>query len=316
MQEVSELENTLKDPNAPKFLSYLDAPAILEESAMHRGKPVGFPTLDKMLDGVSAGELIVVTAPTGVGKSTFCQSITWNLARETKPCLWYTLEVSLPNFLMPFVKNDPGAQWEDTGKLLKVSSMPIYFPKDVEKLDFDSLKAAIRYAYLNYGVEHVFIDHLHYLLQHKDIERSGNISMYIGDRLRQLRQIALETGVSIFLVCHLTKMEEGVRPTISNMRDSSFIAQEADAVLVLWRDRLKEPITVNGFPETFSPIVHCALEKARRTGVRGMFDLGFHKGLYHELTEAERLIQYERYNLPDNISTGRVTGRAPTRENS
>ena len=51
------------------------------------------------------------------------------------------------------------------------------------------------------------------------------------------------------------------------MRDSSFVGQEADAVIVLWRERLKEPVSdfVEGVEvlETFSPIVHCQVEKAR-----------------------------------------------------
>jgi replicative DNA helicase len=276
----------------PEFFKYYsDAPDILADAERHQGRPLGFETLDAITGGVSSGELIVITAPTGVGKTTFCQSISWTLARAGHPVLWYTLELSLAQFLKPYLDNDEGVQWDQGGKLLKTSKYPIYFPKEPEKLDFKTLKRVMRYAHDEFGVQHVFIDHLHYLLDHRAIERSRSISLHIGDRLRGLRQLALETGVSIFLVAHMQKTEDGKRPTLSDIRDSSFIGQEADLVLTLWRERLKSPITKMigdvEYEETFSPITNCAIEKSRRTGRKGLCYLGWEKGLYYELSKAQ-----------------------------
>lgn len=272
------------------FVEYKEAPRILEQAKKHRGRPMGFASLDTILDGVCSGELIVITATPGTGKTVMCQSITRHLALAGNAVLWYTLEVTLENFLRPLVQHDAGAVYE-VDKLLKVSDLPIYFPANMEKVDFATLKRVIRQANIRYGVEHVFIDHLHYLLDSKSLLSSKNTSLFIGDRLRQLRQIAIETGVSIFLVAHMTKVADGEKPTMSHMRDSSFLAGEADAVLVLWRDRLKTPIkkTVDGvqFLETFSPLTMCAVEKSRRTGQKGIIKLRWEKGLYFEATEAE-----------------------------
>lgn len=225
-----------------------------------------------------------------VHNSTWCQSVTRNLALAGHAVLWYTLEVTLENFLRPLVQHDAGAVYE-AEKLLKVSDLPIYFPKQMEKVDFATLKKVIRYANVKYGVEHVFIDHLHYLLDSKSLMSQKSTSLFIGDRLRQLRQIAIETGVSIFLVAHTTKIPDGERPTMFSMRDSSFVAAEADVVIVLWRERLKIPIrkNVGGMEmlETFSPVVHCAVEKARRTGQKGIIKLRWERGLYFEMTEEE-----------------------------
>lgn len=277
----------------PEFISYAnDVLEIVSGGEKHTGRPLGFEALDKLTGGVSSGELVIVTAPTGVGKTTFCQSVSWMLAQKGHPSLWYTLEVSLYQFLQPLLKNDAEAKWDDAGKLVKTSPWPIYFPKNVERINFKKLKEAINMAHVEYGVEHVFIDHLHYLLDHKAIERSRSTSLHIGDRLRELRQIALATGVSIFLVAHLTKTEDGKRPTLSDMRDSSFIGQEADVVICLWRDRLKEPLKreIDGveFEETFSPITNCAIEKSRRTGQKGQVALKWNKGLYREMTQTEK----------------------------
>ena len=152
----------------------------------------------------------------------------------------------------------------------------------------------IRVARLKYGVSCVFIDHLHYLARvHEQKQRMENFSIFLGDRVRELRRIATETGVTLFLVAHMAKTEDGARPTLADIRDSSFVAQEADAVFVLWRERLKEPMLVDSLggngkiEETFSPWTCLAVEKARRTGKRGQIYLLHENGLYHEATFAQ-----------------------------
>lgn len=300
-----EIENM---ENKPIFIDYSSSPRIIEESKKHKGRSIGFDQLDKVINGVCSGELVVVTAESGVGKSTLCQSITMNLAKQGIASLWYTLEISLENFLVPFVQNDPEAKWDKEGKLHKVSNYPIYFPEKVETINFQTLKQAIRYANIKFGVEHVFIDHMHYLLSGKELTSTKSTSLFIGDKLRQLRQIAHETGVSIFLVAHLSKVPQDREPTMNDLRDSSFLQQEADVVLLLHRKRLKTPLEVKlgdmTYYETFSPIVHCQIEKSRRTGRKGKIFLQWRNGLYNEIS-AEEANKIETFsNLEDAPKVG------------
>lgn len=298
--DLEELDTLSKDVQFDQFASYSEAPRILEESKKHRGRPTGFETLDFLIGGVSSGELIVVTATAGTGKTCLLQSITWKLAKQGIPSLWYSLENTTENFIVPFVKNDPEAKWDDAGKLLKVSNMPVYWPKNVENLDFNQLKKAIRYAHLTFGTQHVFVDHLHYLISGKDMMAAKSTSLFIGDRLRQLRAIAIETEVSIFLVAHMAKVMDGVKPTMNDLRDSSFLQQEADSVILLYRERLKNPIIrqIDGFQTemTHSSIVTGTVEKSRRTGQKGLFYLQWFKGLYDEIprNQAQMLMEDER----------------------
>ena len=282
-KELAELEKAeiAKPETYPS-----SAIGLAEAARTHQGRPLGFKTLDALLDGVSSGELIVISAATGVGKSTFAKTIIWNLAQEKIPSLFYSLEESTWNFIQPFLANDPEVRWQPDGTLSKVGDYPIYWPIDAFKIDFERLRQVIRYAYLKYGIQHVFIDHLFYLLDHKAVESSRSISLHIGDRLRKLRQIAYQTGVSIFLVTHITKTEDGKDPTANDLHSSSFVGQEADAIIMLSRKRLSEPVKemkdgIEYF-ETFSPIVRCKVEKARRTGNRGAFDLLFINRLYKD----------------------------------
>ena len=290
---------------APAISSYIKAPELDAKRKRHAGRSIGFAELDFLIGGVSSGELIVITAKTGTGKTTLGQSVTKFLAKVGIPTLWYSLEVSIENFIVPLVNNDDGAVHDSVGKLVKVSNLPIYWPDNVERLDFEGLKRTIRYANLKYGVEHVFIDHINYLFP--DMGSESNNSLAIGDKLRALRKIALETGVSIFLMVHLKKIASDVEPTMDDIRDSGMIACEADAVILLTRDRLKEPkevITPDGhkYNETFSPIVKCKVEKSRRTGRRGMVELIWEKGLY-KVPDANCLAMIKDLN-PSAVAAG------------
>lgn len=275
-----------------EFWSYADSPEIAKLAQQKKGFSLGSPTLDFLTGNIEPGELIVITAPTGVGKTTLARTLSWNMAQRDIPSLWFTLEESTPVFLRAFWGNDTGAQWSTDGTLTKVSGAPLYFPKDTEQVSFTNLQHIIKYASVKYGIQAVFIDHLHYLVQTRGrADMLGNFSLVLGDRVRELRRIALETKVTMFLIAHMTKTDEGTRPTLNDIRDSSFVAQEADHVFVLWRDRMKEPVIVNdgerSYEETFYPHTNCAVEKSRRTGRRGQIYLLHDRGLYREATQAQ-----------------------------
>ena len=89
-------------------------------------------------------------------------------------------------------------------------------------------------ALTKYGIEVVFIDHLHFLF---DMARSRSVSIEIGQIIRWLKTLAIELNLVIFVLCHLQKMSFDAEPDDSNIRDSSFVSQESDTGLILWRVR-------------------------------------------------------------------------------
>lgn len=285
--------DSLPDEEKVDFWSYEDAPEIIQKAEKKGMISSGLQNLDAILDGFEPGELVTVTAPTGIGKTSLCQTVTKSLVEDGVPSLWFTLEVSLANFLRPFVDNDEKAIMTD-GKVSKVSNLPIYFPKKLEQLSFIGLQSFIRQAQVKYGVKCVFIDHLHYLVRlHNKRHTTENFSLVLGDRVRELKRIALETGTVIFLVAHMAKTEDGKRPSLNDIRDSSFVAQESDSVIVLWRERRKTPIIEtlpdgSEYEETYLPFTELAVDKARRSGRRGQLTLSFDNGLYKIATKLEK----------------------------
>lgn len=220
------------------------------------------PTLNNLLEGFEAGELVVVSGPAKSGKSLFLQSITHEFSEQGIITIWFSYELTLRQFIARFSFKIPDACLPAK---MKANTLPWIEDRIQEGIE-------------KFGVKVVMIDHLHYIV---DMEKLRNPSLEIGAVLRGLKRIAVKHNIVIFLVAHIGKVDEGKRPTASNMRDSSFLTQEPDTVLMLWRrkDSKKEGILNQ---------THISIEMSRRTGVFSKkFYLIKEGGLLRELKDTE-----------------------------
>jgi len=78
----------------------------------------------------------------------------------------------------------------------------------------------------------VFVDHLHYLI---DLARVRNPSIEIGSDYSTAENVGRAREFLIFLLCHTTKGASEPNLSYESIRDSSFVAQEADSVLMIKR---------------------------------------------------------------------------------
>lgn len=236
----------------------------LEILAEELKKPVvkfrsGIPTLDKLLDGFREGDLVVISAPTKMGKTTLAQTFTHNFAQKEIPCLWFSYELMQKDFLQKF--GEP---------------IPFFtLPKTLTEHSLGWIKRRIIESIAKYKTKVVFLDHLHYLLNFEDISRGGNVSLLIGALMRALKGIAVKQGITVFLICHTTKLCYGKTPALEDIRDSSFISQEADTVLMMWRLKDKET-------DEYSDRAYLAVQANRRNGQTGKLKLVFRSGRFYE----------------------------------
>ena len=173
------------------------------------------PTLDHAINGFEPGEVIVVSGPTKGGKTLLGQTLTVNLEKQDVRSLWFSYELTPRQFLNRF------------------GEIPFFLiPKELKPYALDWMQERIAEALIKHGIQAVFIDHLHFLF---DMARSRNPSLEIGQIIRWLKTIAIELNLVIFLLCHFQKIRPDSEPDHSNIRDSSFVSQESDTGLVLWR---------------------------------------------------------------------------------
>ena len=194
------------------------------------------PSLDKYIEGFQDGELITVSGPTKQGKTLLCQSFTMAFTKQQYFPLWFSFEVPYRQFLNQF------------------RDIPlIYMPQKLRVHALNWFKERVEESFLKYHTRIIFIDHLHYLI---DLARLRNPSIEIGQIIRQLKTLAVEKNYIIFLLCHTTKGASEPDITYESIRDSSFISQESDCVLMIKRT-----------PNEGETAAHLRVEFHRRTGV-------------------------------------------------
>ena len=206
----------------------------------------GLIQLDDKCGGFEEGELVVVSGITGNGKTLLAKTLTHSFGLDGVNSLWFTYEEQPKTFLRRF----------------KAMHFPIfYLPSKLVDNKLSWIEKRIIESKVKYFTKCVFIDHLHFLIP---IQESKNTSMLVGGIMRELKKIALKHDIVLFILAHTHKIKQEETPDLSNLRDSSFIAQEADKVFIIRRKGKK----VKGEVE-FTDISDVYVLKNRLTGQLG-----------------------------------------------
>ena len=212
------------------------------------------PTMDRILDGVECGELIVITGLSGQGKTSLMMTITQNMAEHGDKSIWFTLEVTPRQFIKKISA--------------KTSMLPeFYIPRENTDNTLLWIEERILESQVKFNTKVVFIDHINAIFS---LESSkGNISLEIGDMVAKIKQIAIKYNLVIFLVAHCKDPIDNKEPNERSIRDSGMIIRLADTVLGIWRVKNgKESNRLEEIEEEDS-WAKCRIWKNRRTGKVG-----------------------------------------------
>lgn len=195
----------------------------LEKDGQLRGITTGYWTLDRMTAGLCGGDLVVIAAPSSVGKTLLCV----NMAARQMCCgyktAFVTLEMSKRSILQRLY-SIMGKTYFDV--VMKDSPMLV---QEQDRIPYQSIKYAVKQA-KDWGAEVFYIDHLHYFSRSMENQAEG-----LGAITQEFKIVAKEYDIPIVLVSQLRKTE-GNRPTGDDLRGSALIKQDADIVLILDKD--------------------------------------------------------------------------------
>lgn len=220
-----------------------------DRKARYTGIPTGFVQLDDYTSGFQPTDLVIVAARPSVGKTTLSLNIMQHVAlKEKKPVAFFSLEMSknqvVQNMLCSVAGVDahqlrrgmlPNESRSDLVKAAgKLSEAKIFIDEDIGSLM--DLKLRARRLKSRENIELLVIDYLQLLRADR---RRDNRQTEVADISRGLKLLAKDLQIPIIALSQLNRGVEDrgdSRPKLSDLRESGAIEQDADVVILLWRD--------------------------------------------------------------------------------
>ena len=216
-----------------------------------RGLKTGFRDLDKKTAGLQKGDLIIVGARPAMGKTTFAQNLTYNIATMNGKTgvLFFSMEMSASEIVDRIVSDVSGVDnWKiRTGNISdeefsrirdamgEMDELPIYID-DTSSMTVTELRNKARRAVHDHNIGIIIVDYLQ-LIQGSD-RYKGNRVQEVTEVSRGLKILARELNIPVVALAQLSRNVTGrdnPRPLLSDLRDSGSIEQDADLVMFLHR---------------------------------------------------------------------------------
>jgi len=206
--------------------------------------------LNKLTYGIRHGELVTVTAGSGLGKSQLLREIVWNLLCKTDDNIGLMfLEESVRKTglsMMSLAANTPlhlpdvvvSEEERKRAFDLTLGTNRMFLFDHFGSSSIENILNRVRYMAKGLGCKYVMLDHLSIIFSSQD---NNDERKAIDEIMTKLRTLVQETNISLIIVSHLKRPsdkghEEGAATSLSQLRGSASIAQLSDMVISLERN--------------------------------------------------------------------------------
>lgn len=206
---------------------------------------IGFSKLDDLLGGLEGGDMIVIGARPGVGKSAFVTQVTTSLARSGKRVGFYNLEMQEKQVYERFVVAESGIGLTRLRRAVRfLGDEEERFRRANEVLEKEEriiittgskAMSEIRNESRHMGYDVIIIDYLQLLRADKTYR--GNRYAEVGAISRAIKALAMELNIPIIALSQLNRVSEnreGKEPTMAELREAGDIEQDASVILLMW----------------------------------------------------------------------------------
>lgn len=223
--------------------------AIASNGGVAKGVPTGFTELDELTNGLHGGQMIVVAARPGVGKSTLGMDFLRSCSiKHRLPSIIFSLEMSKTEIVMRLLSAEAKIKLADmrsgrmtdddwtrlARRMSEISEAPLYID-DSPNLTMMEIRAKARRLKQKSDLRLVVIDYLQLMTSGKKVEsRQQEVSEFS----RNMKLLAKELDVPVVAMSQLNRGPEqrtDKRPMLSDLRESGAIEQDADMVILLHR---------------------------------------------------------------------------------
>ena len=241
--------------------------------------------LNQKTKGIRKGEIVLLTAGSGTGKSQVARELSYDLISKNKSIGYIALEESVARSVRGLMSIDLNQKIheEDIRKTINEEDLKnswnkikdkVYFHKHFGSTDSENLMSKIRYLVRGCDCDYIVLDHINMVVS--GIE--GDERKLIDYTMTKLRSLVEELNFGLILVCHLRRIqdknghEEGAMTSLSHLRGSHGLAQLTDICLGLERsqqnEETKDILTIRVLKNRYTGDtgVACSLHYNRQTG--------------------------------------------------
>ncbi len=256
------------------------------DEASVKGVPTGFADMDMKLSGLQPSDLVILAGRPSMGKTAFALNIAQNAAvKFHKTVGIFSLEMSKEQLVDRLFASMLGvdswklqrgklddSDFQNMGPIMDEMNKANIFIDDSVASSLPEFRAKARRLQMEHGLDLLIIDYLQLMSTGKE-SYAGNRVQEISEISRTLKQIGRELRVPIIALSQLSRAVEsrpGNIPQLSDLRDSGSIEQDADVVLMIYReDYYEEDSDRQGMTDIYI--------RKHRNGPTGRIELMFKK---------------------------------------
>ena len=223
---------------------------LFEHKRLVTGVPTGFVDLDEMTRGLQAGDLVIIAARPSMGKTSLVLNIAQHVAVQPDLTVgFFSLEMSKEALFIRLLTSEAqidshrlmsGAVGQkDYGRIshaIETLSAMRLFIDDTANIGVLEMRAKSRRLQAEHGLNLIVLDYIQLMSARGRYE---NRTLELASISRSLKGLAKELNVPIVVLSQLSRAPEARadhRPQLSDLRESGALEQDADVVVLIYRD--------------------------------------------------------------------------------
>jgi len=223
---------------------------LFEQKRLITGVPTGFVDLDEMTRGLQGGDLVIVAARPSMGKTSLVLNIAQYVAAlGDQVCGFFSLEMSKESLFLRLLTSEAqidghrlmsgaigGNDYHRISHALEKLNAMKLFIDDTANIGVLEMRAKSRRLQAEHGLNLLVVDYIQLMSGRGRFE---NRTLELASISRSLKGLAKELNVPIVVLSQLSRAPEARsdhRPQLSDLRESGALEQDADVVILIYRD--------------------------------------------------------------------------------
>lgn len=223
---------------------------LYKNKAEITGLGTGFKKLDEMTAGLHPGEMTIIAARPSMGKTAFSLNIAQHIAlRLKKTVAYFSLEMGKESMMMRMLSAESkvsmseirngriqDSAWPKLINAASALSEASIFIDDTPGISPFEIRSRARRLKAEHGLDIIMIDYLQLMSMKQKMQSR---EQEVAEISKSLKAIAKELQIPVIALAQLNRGVEGrteKKPMLSDLRESGSIEQDADVIMMLYRD--------------------------------------------------------------------------------